>query len=656
MLTGSSIKVDAQGNLAVCLSFLKTTNNSNHVDLEYFPPDASAPSNLRLPSNENIVSFTLLLRINSFTASIIDFIHISKCGLQVSFDFDNNNNTYISGIYEEMANHVLIHTSKGLFNYYYRVNTNVDTQYLVKVSASGTPLWMSTIERISGGIISISTDRTGNSMITITNMFHQNIQITDATQLSITGFNQVTVNNTTSVLTANANGAVSSVTDIMSLHPGCYVLKINSSGYYKWTAGLTGASFSTDSKLANDSKGNVIFGIPFTYLVDDMTGQYVKNINIICPDGNLHNSLSFTPGTQGMGICLVKLNAVDGFPSWCATWDGYDNLGSLTFGSNDNIIICANQNQARQANILNANVIGISGNSIGTIAYAYNLTPFKSTVVAEYDGVYGSLTMVNGIREDTLSVYADYGMPLDTQQQRFYSMFMLQNPSQEVTFINGVQIVSNNTIPTKLILFNFQGTQPADQGTPNSAKPIGLVSLADPFNQIFANQQLNDVIIAGNRQDTQRVLIGLSNSQDNAALTLSQNQATINTGLTVNQDLVTIGNIYTRAVLHDSSNIQLCGVQVVGSSITASSLSVGNLTVSQFAQLLNSITASNANIENLSVSSLINILGMASFNNGLNVQGNATFSNNVEVKGSMSTDLVACQTLVIGTGTGVMFQ
>jgi hypothetical protein len=147
----------------------------------------------------------------------------------------------------------------------------------------------------------------------------------------------------------------------------------------------------------------------------------------------------------------------------------------------------------------------------------------------------------------------------------------------------------------KIVRFNIPayGNQQGGGGTV-VAKNYAAVSIADnSLGVIFANQANDDVIIFGNKPDTQKVLVGLSNSSNPAAITITGGGVTI-PNLMVNNYNALLASLSNVSVSQQLSAATVFGLQGNYSNVQVySNINVSGKIISNLMEVTNIMVNSN---------------------------------------------------------------
>jgi hypothetical protein len=426
-----------------------------------------------------------------------------------------------------------------------------------------------------GGSAYLTLVQSGNSAINITDS--GSLTMVTNTQFNINNSNTITVNDPTLV----------SLNMFLSNTSVVTMLSINSSGKFNWATTVQNVQSNFGAYPALDANNR-----PYFVCAVVASGQSpVTNIVGMAPN---NFSIPMTFPTTGTHTLVIKLQANTGVPIWTSklfgsymlTAVGTDDYGNVAVGTLNNTTTwqVVNADGTTPITVIDSSYGSVVSFDVNTGAYQWGIG-FRAATPAAF-------SLVPGVRKMVLAVN-------------------MINPTGTNWF--GVSTVATSE---KILLINIPLYAAAADGSGGAgiavSKNYASLSLADNnLGFIFANQANDDIILFGNKQLSQQMLIGLSNSRYPAAITINRSGVTI-------------------------SNLQI-------SDYSASIASLCNAVISQ--QLTAStIISSQGNYSNIAISGKLTT-------NLIEVSNILVNSNIVASNHMISAGNVVCTKLILGASS-----
>ena len=317
----SSVSTDSSGNVIV------TGTYTSSDPLDIFAADGSTVS-FRLTSAQDecfVVKYD-----PSGTPLWARRIGGTGTDRAISVSTDSSGNIVVGG--NHASNPLNIYTANGTTVSF--TLTGGGGCFVVKYDPSGTPLWARRMGTTTDQANSVSTDSSGN--IVITGEYRSN------------PFNIFAANGTTVSLTLSISGINSDV----------FVVKYDPSGTPQWARRIGGTGSDIAYSVSTDLSGNVI-----------VTGQYGSTpLNIYAANGT---TVSSTLANSGIIDVFVVKYSSNGSLFWASSIGGtaVDQPGSVTTDSSENVIVVG---QYQSTSIITGPVSFTNSGSIDAFVVKYN--------------------------------------------------------------------------------------------------------------------------------------------------------------------------------------------------------------------------------------------------------------------------------------------
>lgn len=505
---------------------------------------------------------TFVVRYDS-DGNATDCVSLACCGANLSIDTDNQNALYLHTFYTNFESTITAYTFNGLVqNSYTRQDTSRDTQFLLKLSADFTPLWMFTMTGFLFNPVSVTVTQGGNAFLTLVHSVNRAVNITDSDSLILLTNTNFIINNSNNITVSDPT--LANLNTFLSDNPGVTMLSISSGGKYNWATTIKNVQSNFGAFAAVDVNNQ-------PYMVCAITSNLVVNIIGMTPNSFTIPLVIPSTGTHTM---IIKLQNTTGTPIWTTKLLGSYLLTGVSVDDHGNIAV-GTLNNTNSWEIVNADG---SSPSLSPLATMFSsVTSFDVNTGAFQWGIAlnAATPTAIGFKRGTRAVAVAINMVAATSTSWF-----------------GVPTVSTSE---KIVLFNIPayGGQQGSGGTV-VAKNYATVSIADnSVGVIFANQANDDVIIFGNKADTQKVLVGLSNSSNPAAITITGGGVAI-PNLQVNNYNALLASLSNVNVSQQLSAATVFGLQGNYSNVHVySNINVNGKIISNLMEVANIVVNSN---------------------------------------------------------------
>lgn len=526
---------------------------------------------------------TIIVRYDA-DGSATSFASLACCGTNLTIDCDSQNAIYINSYYANFESTITSYTFNGLVqNSYTRQDTMRDTQFLLKLSAGLTPLWIFTITGYLVNQVGVKVSPGGTSYLTLVQTGNSGIHVTDSDSLVMVTNTQFNFNNSNTITVSDPT--LATLNTFLTNTSGVTMLSINSTGKFNWATTVRNVQSNFGAYPALDSSNR-----PYFVCAVVATGA----ISVVGMSPN-NFSIPVTLPTTGTHTLVIKLQSNSGVPIWTSKLLGSYLLASVATDDYGNIAV-GTVNNTTTWQVVNAdgtNAVSITSSYGSVISFDVNTGAYQWGVGFTAATPVG-IDFVPGVRK--LVVAANMISPTGTN---WFGIPTVAT-SEKLLMIN---------VPA----YNIQGSGGAESTV---TKSYATLSLADNgIGVVFANQANDDVILFGNKQNSQQLLIGLSNSGSPAAITINRLGVTIS-NLQISDYRASVATLCNAVISQQLTASTVIGSQgnysnvVISGKLTTGLIEVTNMMVNS------NITASNHTISAKNVICSKLILGASSLTFG----------------------------------------
>jgi hypothetical protein len=536
------------------------TNSLGHIYLVFTVTDIIINSNIvayhangsassLIFNTENTTSAIFICKYN-YSGQAFDTISIQNAVVNMSCGIDNQDCTFLSGFFKDFADTIVVYGRENIRIDFIRTDPSKDTLFTLKLSSGGTPIWMATVSGFVSSTIETFTNTYGITFIPVEHNVTNQVIITDNDFITVGATNQLIINNSNPVSVSNAYSLAPNISTFLSVKPGMSLLKLSAHGTFAWATTITNARFEYGAIAASDFHSN-------PYLITSMLYNY-SDIKIY----NISSSLSIgsiSIPSSNRHTAILKLDGATGLILWTSTINAAFQVGGCTVDAYNNLVLMTNNTTTSVLHINNADNSEFTTNYIATPSIT--LTQFSDLGICKWS-----------LGPTTISNFAHFaGASYIGNTRDLFASFAFETPLTTVVLTNG-DVLTSSLTSLKIIRLTVPLDPTVLEPPPQPMRPFAHFTLGNPFNIIFSNQNIDDVLLYGNNPDEQKLLIGMSNGLSNASICVTKNNVKIeelttctisSCNITVSENLTIQGNINAQSQAINCQQI-LCNTLFIG--------------------------------------------------------------------------------------------